>query len=144
MQTCVYYNMKLCMKKPELLHQNPWHSIFSLLCTGHVSMCDRRPKPFWFRPLREKGALHLHQLAAVHFQWHRSLTILAPLLSLLRHSVALARISTSSPSTSLTLIRVDCFIPDPLITVLDGELQVYFNCFLAKGIAFEFDLTIGL
>ena len=36
-------------------------------------MCDRRPKPFWFRPLRQKGALHLHQVAPVHLQWHRSL-----------------------------------------------------------------------
>ena len=36
-------------------------------------MCDRRPKPFWFRRQRQKGALHLQQVAPVHFQWHRSL-----------------------------------------------------------------------
>ena len=33
---------------------------------------------------------------------------------------------------------------DPQILVLDGELQVFFDKFAAKGIAVEFDLTIGL
>ena len=45
-------------------------------------MCDHRPKPFWFRPLGEKGALHLHQLAAVHFNFQTTFDMILTFLSL--------------------------------------------------------------
>ena len=41
-------------------------------------MCDRRPKPFWFRRQRQKGALHLQQVAPVHFQTSMTSETAAP------------------------------------------------------------------